>query len=147
MRWSKELERIMHRLLLTGIALLLLGAGAAQAEWTQIGVSRKADDAFTLYVDPATIQRNGNLVRMWDLQDFRQPQQVDGKTYFAEKTQIEFDCEAKKARILATIDCAGRMCTGKVVYSDADTSEWTAVGANTLGELEWKAACTVKEEP
>ena len=115
MRWSKELERIMHRLLLTGIALLLLGAGAAQAEWTQIGVSRKADDAFTLY--------------------------------FAEKTQIEFDCEAKKARILATIDCAGRMCTGKVVYSDADTSEWTAVGANTLGELEWKAACTVKEEP
>ena len=67
--------------------------------------------------------------------------------YLAEKTQVEFDCEAKKARVLATIDCAGRMCNGKVVYSDADASEWTAVGANTLGELEWKAACIVKEEP
>jgi hypothetical protein len=126
---------------------LALIAFAARAEWTQIGVSRKAGDAFTLYVDPATIQRNGNLARIWDLQDFREPQSVDGQLYLSEKTQIEFDCEAKKARVLATIDCADRMCTGKVVYSDADTSEWTAVGANTLGELEWKAACAVKAEP
>ena len=120
---------------------------AAHAEWTQVGVSNKPGDAFTLYVDTATIQRNGNLVRIWDLQDFREPQTVDGQLYLSEKTQIEFDCEAKKARVLATIDCAGRMCNGKVVYSDADASEWTAVGANTLGELEWKAACTVKAEP
>jgi hypothetical protein len=120
---------------------------AAHAEWTQIDVSNKPGDAFTLYVDTATIQRNGNLVRIWDLQDFREPQTVDGQLYLSEKTQIEFDCEAKKARVLATIDCAGRMCNGKVVYSDADASEWTAVGANTLGELEWKAACSVKAEP
>lgn len=126
---------------------LALAAFAAQAEWTQIGVSRKTDDAFTLYVDLATAQRNGNLVRIWDLQDFPEPQRIDGQTYLSEKTQIEFDCEAKKARVLATIDCAGRMCSGKVVYSDADVSEWTAVGANTLGELEWKAACSVKAEP
>ena len=126
---------------------LALAMHAAHAEWTQIGVSRKAGDAFTLYVDTATIQRNGNLVRIWDLQDFLEPQTVDGQIYLSEKTQIEFDCEAKKARVLATIDCAGRMCNGKVVYSDADASEWTAVGANTLGELEWKAACAVKPEP
>ena len=88
----------MHRMLMAGSALLLLTAGAAHAEWTQIGVSRKAGDAFTLYVDPATIQRNGNLVRIWDLQDFREPQNVDGEIYLAEKTQVEFDCEAKKAR-------------------------------------------------
>jgi len=126
---------------------MALVAFSAQAEWTQIGVSRRADDAFTLYIDLATVQRNGNLVRIWDLQDFREPQTVDGQIYLSEKTQIEFDCEAKKARVLATIDCAGRLCSGKVVYSDADTSEWTAVGADTLGELEWKAACAVKAEP
>lgn len=137
----------MHRRLLTLTVLLLSATGVAQAEWTQIGISRKAGDAFTLYVDTATIQRNGNLVRIWDLQDFREPQTVDGQLYLSEKTQIEFDCEAKKARVLATIDCAGRMCNGKVVYSEADASEWTAVGANTLGELEWKAACAVKAEP
>ena len=137
----------MHRRLLTLTVLLLSATGVAQAEWTQIGISRKAGDAFTLYVDTATIQRNGNLVRIWVSQDFREPQTVDGQLYLSEKTQIEFDCEAKKARVLATIDCAGRMCSGKVVYSDADTSEWTAVGANTLGELEWKAACAVKAEP
>ena len=135
----------MIRLLLTGTTVLLLATGAAHAEWTKIGVSNKADDAFTLYVDPATIQRHGNLVRMWDLQDFRRPQILNGQEYLSEKTQIEFDCQAKKARILATIDCAGRMCSGKVVYSDADTSDWTAVRANTLGELEWTAACSVKE--
>ena len=137
----------MHRRLLKLTVLFLIATGTAHAEWTQIGVSHKPGDAFTLYVDTATIQRNGNLVRIWDLQDFREPQTVDGQLYLSEKTQIEFDCEAKKARVLATIDCAGRMCNGKVVYSDADASEWTVVGANTLGELEWKAACSVKAEP
>jgi len=135
----------MRRWLLTGMIALMLGAGGAHAEWAKIGVSRKAGDAFTLYVDPATVQRNGNLARMWDLRDFSQPQTIDGQAYLSEKTQVEFDCEAKKARILATIDCAARMCAGRIVYSDADSSEWNVVGANTLGELEWKAACGIKE--
>ena len=129
------------------VVVLLLGAPVAHAEWLKAGVFNNAGDAFTLYLDPATLQRTGKLAKMWSLHDFKELQSIDGQLYLAEKTQLEFDCEAKKARILATIDCAGRMCTGKVVYSDADTSEWTAVGANTLGELEWKAACTVKEEP
>lgn len=134
----------MKRLMLAGITLLLVSAGGAQAEWTRVGVSSKVTDAFTLYVDPATIQRNGKLATMWDLQDFKAAQFVDGQTYLSEKTQIEFDCEARQARVLATIDLSGQMATGEIVYSDGDKSDWTAVAANTLGEIEWKAACGVK---
>lgn len=131
----------MQRLL---IAVLLMGAGTACAEWTKLGVSSKADDAFTLYVDTATIQRNGKLVRIWDLQDFKVAQTVDGQQYLSEKTQIEFDCEARKARVLSIIDTSGPMGTGNVAYSDGDASDWTAVAANTLGEAEMKVACAAK---
>jgi hypothetical protein len=135
----------MNRHWLAGMTVLLMSAGVAHAEWSRVGASNRANDAFTLYVDPATIQREGKLARIWDLQDFRAAQTVDGEKYLSEKTQIEFDCETKKARVLAIIDCAGPMGTGKVVYSDADRSEWTPVGANTLGEAEWKVACGGKE--
>jgi hypothetical protein len=123
------------------MAVLLMGAGTACAEWTKLAVSSKAEDAFTLYIDIATIQRNGKLVRIWDLQDFKLAQTVDGQQYLSEKTQIEFDCEARKARVLSIIDTAGPMGTGKVAYSDGDVSDWTAVAANTLGEAEMKVAC------
>ncbi len=134
----------MKRILLAGISALLLNAGVASAEWTKIGAASNAADAFTLYVDLATIQRNGKLVRMWDLQDFKQPQTLGEKKYLSEKTQIEFDCDARKARILAIVDFSGQMGIGEIIYSDGDASDWTVVAAKTTGEIEWNAACGKK---
>lgn len=136
--------KAMIRILLVGISVLLLSTGAASAEWTKIGAASKAADAFTLYVDLATIQRNGKLVRMWDLQDFKQPQTLGEQKYLSEKTHLEFDCEAKKARILAIVDFSGQMAAGEIIYSDGDASDWTVVVAKTTGEMEWNAACGKK---
>jgi hypothetical protein len=136
--------RAMKTLLITAAMVLLLGAPVAHAEWQKAGVSNNAGDAFTLYLDPATLQRTGKLAKMWSLHDFKELQSIDGQLYLAEKTQLEFDCEAKKVRILATIDCALKMCAGEIVYSDADATEWSAVARNTLGETAWKLACAGK---
>jgi hypothetical protein len=136
--------RTMKNLYITAVLALLLGAAGAHAEWLKAGVSKNTGDAFTLYLDPATLQRSGKLAKMWSLHDFKELQSIDGQLYLAEKTHLEFDCEAKKVRILATIDCALKMCAGEIVYSDADVTEWSAVATNTLGETAWKLACTGK---
>lgn len=136
--------RTMKNLCLTVVLVLLLGVAGARAEWLKAGVSNNTGDAFTLYLDPATRQRSGKLAKMWSLHDFKELQSIDGQLYLAEKTHLEFDCEAKKVRILATIDCALKMCAGEIVYSDADVTEWSAVATNTLGETAWKLACAGK---
>ena len=136
--------RTMKNLYITAVLALLLGAAGAPAEWLKAGVSNNAGDAFTLYLDPATRQRSGKLVKMWSLHDFKELQSIDGQLYLAEKTHLEFDCEAKKVRILATIDCALKMCAGEIVYSDADVTEWSVVATNTLGETASKLACAGK---
>ena len=136
--------RTMRIRLLTIALVMLLGTPAAHAEWQKAGVSNNAADAFTLYLDAATIQRTATLARIWSLHDFKDLQSIDGQLYLAEKTQLEFDCTARKVRILATIACALKMCAGEIVYSDADATEWAAVAANTLGESAWKLACAAK---
>jgi len=50
------------------LAMLLVAAsGSAGAEWTQVGTS----DTSTVYADPATISKDGNIAKMWHLLDFR----------------------------------------------------------------------------
>lgn len=128
-------------------AVLLLGANAANAagaEWTRLGVSAGAADAYVLYIDRTTIRRDGDRVRMWDLQDFKQAQPLGERSYRSEKTELEFDCKARRTRVLSIIDFSGGMATGEIVYSDGDPSDWVAVKPATLGELEWQAACGTK---
>ncbi len=71
----------MKRLLL-GL-MLLVTAGAACAEWTVAG----GNDQFVQYVDRATIRRNGNLVKMWDLSDLKTVQTgPGGESFLSHKT-------------------------------------------------------------
>ena len=75
----------MKRLLM-GL-MLVMTATAASAEWTRVGDA----DEFIQYVDVATIRRNGNLVKMWDLKDFKTVQAIAGKSYLSDKGQQEYD--------------------------------------------------------
>ena len=54
----------LTRLLL--ITLLALSSGPAYAEWVKVN----ENDTFTVYVDPDTIRRKGDLVEMWTLYDY-----------------------------------------------------------------------------
>mgnify|MGYP006271763203 CR=1 FL=1 len=126
------------------LILLLCGTGGARAEWTRLGASASASDAYVLYIDRSTLRREGDRVRLWDLQDFKQTQTIGERSYRSEKTELEFDCKARRTRVLSIIDFFGGMATGDIVYSDGDPSDWVAVAPGTLGELEWKAACGAK---
>ena len=130
---------MMNRLLL-GL-MLLMTATAASAEWTLADTS----DDFILYVDRAAIRRNGDLVKMWDLADFKTVQTVSGESYLSYKHQSEYDCKGEKAQLLAYIMFGGQMGSGKVVYSNGDVKlGWRPIPPGSVGEILWKIACGKK---
>ena len=129
----------MMKRLLMGL-MLLVTAGAASAEWTVAG----GNDQFVQYVDRATIRRNGNFVKMWDLTDFKMARTVAGDSYLSSKSQQEYDCKEEKSRTLAFTWLSGQMGNGKVVYANSDPRKWSPIQPGSVRETQWKIACGKK---
>ena len=125
--------------LLLGL-MLLLPATAARAEWTDVGES----DRFITYVDSATIRRNGNFVKMWDLMDYKTMQTVADVSFLSSKTQQEYDCKEERSRLLAFSWFSGQMGNGNVVLSDSEPDKWKPIQPESFGEIKWKIACGKK---
>jgi hypothetical protein len=99
-------------------SLLLLStaltcSGNALAEWQEVGKT----DAFTLYADTATIQKQGDKAQIMSLLDFKKPGQ-NPQTKEAANSLIglnEFDCTTVKYRPIEFKVFSGKMGKGKVV--------------------------------
>ncbi len=103
--------KIIASLLL--ISTTLICSGKALAEWQEIGKT----DAFTLYADTATIQKQGDKAQIVSLLDFKKPGQ-NPKTKESANSLIglnEFDCAAVKYRPIEFRVFAGNMGKGKAV--------------------------------
>jgi hypothetical protein len=61
------------------LILLVLNSDVAYAEWVK--VSDRDETGKMVYVDPATIRRNSNLVKMWQFFDYKTVQTVGGGKY------------------------------------------------------------------
>jgi hypothetical protein len=126
----------MRKVVLT-MLLAVVTSGAA-AEW----VSVKRKETATYYADPATIRNAGNVVKMWELHDFKTAQVADGiKPYMSTKAQSEYDCKREQRRTLSVSSYSGNMARGKVMESATDPSEWDPVAPGSIGDLMWKFAC------
>lgn len=91
-------------------------ANIASAEWVKAGEGK----ANNLYIDPSTIERHGNFVRLTQLFDFFEIQDDSiSNTYY-----VEYDCSQKFVRILSIVGHSGRMGSGRVVFSSNDVLEW-----------------------
>ena len=125
----------MKRLLM-GL-MLLVTAGAASAEWTRVSET----DGFIRFVDKATIRRNGNFVKMWDMSDFKTVKTIAGLSLLSNKIQQEFDCQEDRGRMLALTWFSGQMGNGNAVYSNSDTQKWEPIRPGSSNETLWKIAC------
>lgn len=126
----------MIRLLSTTV--LLLVSFSAFAGWTELA----ADDVATEYVNFDTIQRDGNVVTMWNMSDFKEQQEVgNGRLYQSSKAQQEYDCFANTKRLLTLIHYGNPMGKGNVAFLDNTSGEWRKIRAGSLGEVHLKAAC------
>jgi surface-adhesin protein E len=130
----------MTRLLL--IILLFLNSAPAYAEWVKVSDGDEAEK--TVYVDPATIRRNSNLVKMRQFYDYKTVQTVGGIRFLTAEEQWEFDCAEERSRVLALKEFSGNMRGGTVVYSNTEVGKWQPVAPGTLGYKLWTVACSKK---
>lgn len=121
------------------VALLLAAMSTgAMAEWVEVG----SNEISTVYVDPATIRRSGDMAKLWSLIDLKSPQRNKGSAPFlSSKTQQEFHCKEERFRILYLSLHSGKMGNGDVVYSENVLDKWTPVPPESGAEGFWDVAC------
>lgn len=127
----------MTRLLL--IILLFLSSSPAYAEWVKVGAADSYN--YTAYIDPDTIRRKGNLVKVWKLRNHTTIQTIAGKSYLSSKAQTEYNCTEEQSRILVVYVYSGQMGNGAQVGYDTDPTKWRPVMQGSVDQAMWKVAC------
>ena len=121
--------------------MLVVVSSSAMAEWVEITMTYEG--TITVYVDPATIRKSGNNVKMWRLADFNSVQEVSTDTKFlSQKSQQEYDCKEEQTRTLYFSWHSENMGRGEIVHLDDEPDQnWSPVAPESANEFLWKFAC------
>jgi len=124
------------------IALLVLSGVPAHAEWMAVEKDYFPPGLWTIYIDPDTIRREGNLVTVWQLVDFKTMQGGRSPTrFYSTKTLKQFDCGEKRFRLLAFMDFTDGMGAGIPDYGYVDKDNWLAVEPESVNQALWEVMC------
>ena len=127
------------------VALLALSSGSAFAEWVAADQRYQSPGLRTLYLDPTTIQRDGNLVTIATLMDWKWMQGNRSPTrFYSTKIKKQFDCAEKHVRILALTDYYGHMGTGRSAPGFGGEGDWTSIEPDSLDQALENVACSSK---
>jgi len=125
------------------IIFLFLSSIPAYAEWEAVEKDYLLPGLQTVYVDPESIRREGNLVTIWQLIDFTwmQGNPRGPHRFFSTKTHKQFDCAGKHVRLLAFTEFSQGMGTGMPRDGYVDKDNWLPVEAESMSHALWEAAC------
>jgi Surface-adhesin protein E len=131
----------MRKLVL--MMLLAVVSNHAMAELVPIG----GYGGLTIYTDPSNINKDGDIVRMWNVYNYYTAQRgVGGMIYSSIEQQEEFDCAERKMRTLYFSYRSGNMGQGEPVYSKSfsDDTKWDSIEPGSKGERLLLFACSEK---
>jgi hypothetical protein len=123
---------------------LILVHGPVRAEWLMIDNRYQSPGLQTVYVDPGSIRREGNLVTISALIDWTWMQGNRSPTrFYSTKLTKLIDCAEMRVRTLTATDYYGHMGTGEVIGGGGHTSEshWVPIEPGTPNHGFWEAAC------
>ncbi len=125
------------------ITLLLLSSGSVYAQWVEIDKEYQSPGLQTVYIDSATIRREGHLVTMVILVDWKWAQGNGRGThrFLSTKTHKQFDCAGKRLRLLAFTEFLGHMGTRRPAGGYVDKDHWLPVRPGTIDQALWEFAC------
>jgi len=131
----------MKKLLL--ILMLVFMSSNVMAEWTALKWSHE-DGGLTLFVDYTTIRKEGDIVKMLSLVDFKvlEKNEVD---LYSSRAQNEYDCKEKKIRQLYYSLYSDSMGKGKMEHANSEHLNWLPVQPESMEEAMWKVACGKKK--
>jgi len=123
------------------VLCIAAASSSCQAAWLEIG----ANETGTFYVDPPTIQRSGDIVKMWYLVDFKSTQvDTNTKSFLSSKDQSEYDCKQERSRSLYYNNYSEKMGSGKIIFTLKDALQWRPTGSGTIAAALLKIACSKK---
>lgn len=130
--------------LLLSCLLLAFGDHQAFAEWVTVEKPYPVRELQTLYIDPATIRREGNLVDVWQLTDYKWMQGGPKATprFLSTTIHKQFECTDKRLRLLAYTEFSHRMAAGSASNGYVDKDRWLAVEADSINETLWTILCS-----
>lgn len=122
--------------------LLSLVAAPAWAEWVKVSVAE--DGSLSIYIDPASIRKDGNLRKVWQI-NARKQRDKDGA--MSVRARHEYDCKEDRFRVLAASSHSEPMAGGDVLESADDPSTWFAIPPDTLSARVLKVVCAPVSTP
>lgn len=124
------------------ITLLVLSRGPVYAEWVAIEKQYQSPGRLTVYIDPDAIGREGPLVTMVILIDWKWMQGNRSPTRFSSTISTkQFDCAKKRLRWLASTDFYGHMGTGEAAGAAIGGGDWIPVKPESLDHALSTVAC------
>lgn len=114
------------------------------AEWVALADQHQSHPLQAVYMDPDTLHREGNMVGISVLIDWKTMQGGRTPTRFYSTTLTKLvDCAERRVRTLTATDFYGHMGTGEVIGGGSAISEghWAPVVSGTITEGLCDAAC------
>jgi hypothetical protein len=109
-------------------------AAPAWAEWVTAGET----DTSTYYIDPATIRKDGDLRRVWQVTDLKKRGPTGN---MSSRFLSEFDCKGERYRFLNFSTHSNPKATGKTLETSDAADNWKAVPPDTVAWDVLKAVC------
>ena len=117
------------------IAMVLLATGSAWAEWVKVGENKDAN----FYIDPASIRKDGNLRRVWEIQDLKQRDKEGG--VMSRRMRYEYDCKQERDRYLSFSTHSEPMAGGTTLVSGGEETKWSDTPPDSAAEAIQKLVC------
>lgn len=114
-------------------------AGSAQAEWLALGRTEN----FRAYLDQKSLEKDGDLVRVFQLMDFVTAQWADERTVVGSiRSQVEYDCRQPRSRTLTLEAYSEQMGDGRLVANErVPNPEWEGVKPGSMSEKIRQLVC------
>jgi len=125
------------------ITFLVLSRGPVYAEWVALEKQYQSPGQQTVYIESDTIRREGNLVTMVVLVDWKWAQ-GNGRgahRFLSTMTHKQFDCVGKRLRLLAYTEFLRHMGTGRRNDGYVDKDTWLPVKPDSINQALWEVTC------
>lgn len=107
------------------------------ARWQEIG----SDDISKTSVDVASIARTGDVVELWSLWNYDEPQSIDGPKFLSVKSKSLFNCSKRTAADADYAMYSERNGLGRIIYESSDLLDFKTPGEGSKSALLMKFAC------
>ena len=120
------------------MSVFLLFTNYAAAGWQIVKETRDG----ILYIDPESIQKNGDYISAVSFQDFHKMQSHTDKSFLSAKFKNEYDCKNVMFRQVERMLFPENMANGELLFSENSAQNWASPQSGSPEESLLRLACT-----